>query len=454
MNIGNISTEMIQYQNKDSLPGELTSLIERIYQEIDHNLYANPAELTMKSTYSQELLKKLRKRFNLDLRYDQDLLALDVAAIYLPFREFTQDVSIITELKASTFVDLINNFTSYEKIVKKLQALQNERVKLMKSLNNKKGSINLKYAKVDGYFSTIPSYLIIDFQSLKAVGMTPREVTAVILHEVGHVFSVFENHFRLEKINLSLYNIVDEMNKNHQEKAEYIFKNEIATEDEFKEYLKSERTRSDMTMAVATSYLNKINAQIYNSKYLETVSESQADEFVTRFGLGKEIVSGLNKIYTLTGVTFNKTYEIYQSFYVIFMIVYMFGITLFSVAFAPMLGLILLGMMGGAIFGPDFPMPYDRPLDRFNRIRNSITNNLKNTNLPTDIVQTLLSQYAFVNEIIENSAQLENFVEVIRRTINPTSIEVKRYVEVQKKIENTLNNVLFVKSAQIKTFQV
>ncbi|NTV78226.1 MAG: hypothetical protein HGA25_03550 [Clostridiales bacterium] len=95
-------------------------------------------------------------------------------------------------------------------------------------------------------------------------------------------------------------------------------------------------------------------------------------------------------------------------------------------------------------------MTYDFPLERYNRVKNGIINNLKNISLPDELVKDLLNQFVFINEVIEKSMYFKDVKGHIADILLASNRNNNYYINLQQSIENGLNNLLFVKSAQIK----
>ena len=77
-------------------------------------------------------------------------------------------------------------------------------------------------------------------------------------------------------------------------------------------------------------------------------------------------------------------------------------------------------------------------------------NNLKNINLPDELVKDLLSQFIFINEVIEKSMYFKDVKGRIADILLSSNRNNNYYISLQQSIENNLNNLLFVK-AQNKT---
>jgi hypothetical protein len=95
-------------------------------------------------------------------------------------------------------------------------------------------------------------------------------------------------------------------------------------------------------------------------------------------------------------------------------------------------------------------MTYDFPLERYNRIKLSLINNLKNLNLPEELVKNLLEQYVFITETIEKSMYFKPLQSRVADLILSSNRNSNYYINLQQTIEKNLNNSLFLKSAQIR----
>lgn len=448
----NISQEVIDYQNNDNFPAKIDSIIENIYKEIDNNVYSSNKELMQKSSYVKELLETIRKRFNLNIQIDVNLLPYDFAAIYFYYNIFNKDSEMISNLNLKTFFKRFSNIKEYNDFIKSIEKISKEKTEAIKNIHNKKGFINLKYAKLEGYFKDLKCYLLLDPFVLKNVGITPSEITAILLHEIGHVFNGFEYHYKLEQINLSMFNIIEELNGNRVEEAEYIFKTKLANEEELKNYLETKQTRSDLLNYIVLSYLRNINSQIYNDKYLETVSEAQADEFATRFNRGKDLVSALHKINTISATILPK--NMFLRAFIGFIELLFSGLIFATLGFYGFLiGMSIFTILLFNVKLSNINMTYDLPIDRYNRIKNTIVNNLKNLNLDETTTKYLLEQYTFIEEIANIFVNNKFILTTLSEYIFPDAKQAKYYMNLQQKLENNLNNSLFVSSAKLRTFE-
>jgi len=72
------------------------------------------------------------------------------------------------------------------------------------------------------------------------------------------------------------------------------------------------------------------------------------------------------------------------------------------------------------------------------------------SNLPEDIEKDLIEQYVFINSIISKTNNFETALTKIIDYLSFSKRDAKYYINLQRTIENNLNNILFVKSKQLK----
>lgn len=437
-----ISMELIKYQNNDTFPQKLTEQIEYIYKEIDNGIYMDNKTLTEKSGYLKEVQTMLRNRFNMNIVFDKELHVFYPAAIIPFFSDYLADLSSLKNIGSDKFSALFK----FHDIYKHVGEIEKEKKAIMAKLHNRKGYIDMKNARVGGYLSEIKHYLIIDFFALKDSEITPSELTAIILHEVGHAFTGLEYHHKLETTNSTIADILNEMNNNNPDKAAYLFKKRF-TDKEFQEIsVSNSKEVNDFYGKIALAYLGEIKTQMGNSKYDETNFENLADSFAGRFNMGKDLVSGLNKLNRRYGMVRDNSRMTYSILLFIELLLCIMFLAVFKVP-----GAIVMMAVFVVLFNSDnSTMTYDFPLDRYNRVKNSIVNNLKNINLPSELTKDLLAQFVFINETIEKSMYFKGLGDHIADILLSSNRNNNYYIGLQQSIENNLNNLLFVKAQQIK----
>jgi hypothetical protein len=438
-----LANELIHYQNNDKFPDRLTNLVENIYKEIDAGKYKTNKELLAKSDYATGIEKLIRERFNLNVVFDKEFSEYYMAAIIPFMSDYLSASSSLNNLGPKVLSDLFSGINIY----KHYQQIEKERESYFSRIHNRKGFVDKKNARVGGYLADVKNYLLINFFTLKAENETPAEVTAIITHEIGHAFTGLETHYKLQTTNSTIMDVVDNLNRNKNDKALYTFKKKFDEKDLEKASLDNNQEITDFYGKLANTYLGELNSQLINNKYDETNFENMADSFAVRFNLGRDLFTGLHKLHAKYGMVTQKTSFFYWSLLIIEFLAITIQFILLGPVSIAMTALILLAFANL----PAMQMTYDDPMGRYNRIKNGIINNLKNEKLPTAVVKDLLSQFTLIDSVMKNSTHFESIAEKVFGSLDFVNKTDNYYIRLQQTIENSLNNVLFVKSAQLRT---
>lgn len=438
-----LALEIIAYQNQDSFPGDLADAIENIYDSIDKKKYPNNLSLVDKSPEIARIEKMIFGRFNMKVVFDKELSQYIPAAV-IPF--MSDYLTEVTSLKKISITDLKGLFGGTN-IFRHVKKLDKEKEEYLKRIHRRKGFVDKKNARLGGYLSDVKNYLIINFFQLKAEGLTPQEVVAVILHELGHAFVGLETHHSLTTTNAVIAEIVDDINNNKQDRAYYVFKRHFNQEDIIDASLGGQKEITDFYGKLASTYVGQLQSQFLNGKYDETNYENLADSFATRFNVGKELVSGLHKIHVRYGDVMDQNRTLW--FAVLF--VDMIGLIGWTFFLGGVVSAILAQMTMYVLFGssPEH-MTYDDPQSRYVRIKNGIINNLKNQKLPAKLTKELIDQYLFIDELIKVSQPVKSVFD-FSEYLHPGNREDNYHIHLQQTVENNLNSILFLKSAQLRT---
>lgn len=434
--------ELIHYQNNDKFPERLTALIENIYKDIDNKKYKNNKELLAKSSYASDVVKLIRDRFNLNVVFDKEFSEYYMAAVIPFMSDYLSGSIALNNLGPKVLSDLFSGINIY----KHYQQIEKERESYFSRIHNRKGFIDKKNARVGGYLADVKHHLLINFFSLKAEDETPSEVTAIIVHEIGHAFTGLEAHHKLQTGNATIMDVLDNLNRNNHDKAFYTFKKRFDEKDLEKTSMENNKEVTDFYGKLAKTYLGELDSQLINNKYDETNFENMADSFAVRFNLGRDLFTGLHKLHARYGMVTQKTSFFYWSLLMIEFLIYAILFSMMGPASVAMVALILLAFTNL----PAGHMTYDDPMSRYNRIKNGIVNNLKNEKLPTDVVKDLLDQFTLIDSVMKNSMNFEDLVTKIFGPLDFVNKTDNYYIRLQQSIENSLNNKLFVSSAQLR----
>lgn len=436
-----LSLETIQYQYKDSFVVQLQTLLSAIYASLKAGKYTTTNQLISKHPSVPALEVLFKERLGLTIEISKDLYVLSPAAIVPFFGDYLRGY------KTMGFYQTFGSGVRFGDILKKIEAIEKSKLTAMKKAHNQTGYVNLKHAKVGGYLSELRHYLLLDFVWMYEMGVSVEELAAIITHELGHAFDGLEEHYRLEKTNRAIFDILCDLRDNNEDKALYRFRATF-TQAEFKHsQLSSETERQDFCSELALQYLGGVKSQYLDGKYDETNFENMADSFATRFGMGKDIVSGLHKLHLNSANVLPRNalgYGILTLSYVLTGAVALLLVPPYGAVAYVSLAMLFMGKRNA-------DLTYDLPLDRYQRVKNSIVNALKDTQLPKEVTQDLLAQIEFIDTLLEGFLnQPGSLGDHLANFLNPSSANAKYYIELQQTFERSLNNPLFIKSAELR----
>jgi hypothetical protein len=219
-----------------------------------------------------------------------------------------------------------------------------------------------------------------------------------------------------------------------------------------------ETNSKDTTLVVVLGHIenkNKEQSVLGNTTYDVTTFEAMADNFAARLGLGRELVSGLEKLFkTMGAAEFSLTTRVMLTFFD--------AVTLGSIVVST-----LTLTTGGAISGfflvlnifsiwsrldgRDHNNIYDKLSTRFKRIQEQVTIYLKDNKLPPKDVKNALQTLDNIEKTISEVSEYKGILPAIFNLLDPASIKVNSAIDIQKKLESIAANELYIKAAQLRT---
>jgi hypothetical protein len=327
---------------------------------------------------------------------------------------------------------------------------------LSKRDNVIKGEVDLVNAKVSGDFTKFKSTLYLSRDVIsKGSRFTVKEITAIILHEIGHKFSYMEALGRSVRTNHVLMTAAKELIGTSDAQKKYEILDEVEAFTKSKITDRNTILQANEPMAITTVLLSEsmiamrseLGCNIYDYRGFEQL----ADQFATRMGYGADIVSALDKLFRLYG---DKAY--YGR--IGFSLMEVFKLTLFVVGtaatimlatLAPVMAMLYASM--GVLMLSMNPLldEYDNPKRRFEVIRNEIQKALKNTKLPKADKQRYLENLECIENVLINMNDHKPLYEWVWRNIYPWGRKQAKAIDVQKALEDLANTRLYAVSAKL-----
>jgi len=440
----NISEIMI---NNDIKEGKAlrNRTIASIYAKMEQALedrFGMPFKFAESNIYPMGILPVAPKNFN--------ILSGDVKTMYDNMSyvlESTPDGEHSTiESKSDISTSPEDIKTKYANLTQSIDTL----TKNAKFINYPKDAINTIF---------VSPYVLFKIQKL-----TPEEVTAIMLHEVGHAFTHLEYAYRVSSNGAILLDSVASEYKNNVDPLT-AFK--IGYSETFNEDLKADNLPTAL-IATAGKFIDDYK-EFGNNSYALKDSERLADQFATRFGVGAELASALDKVTKKSRNVGGLTLIISIATAILNIMVAHFLLVVVAllvsgvvVAVMLIIKVIILSLLViGSITlitafldkGVDKNDTYDTSAKRLSRIRSELIRELRKQDLPKDVVSKLLDQIDFIEGIIKKEHISDSEHNVIYTTVRNFFSDGRKYNEfkdIDDTLENLIENNLHVASNRLK----
>ena len=453
-----VANESIDFQRNDPFVRELARCYSDIMQDIKDKKFESRTDLRM-SRYKKEIDKLIFDRFGIKTNVD------------IGTAEFGM-VNIFMMNPNHSFTDLADLYRQYDLMADQEIGLIN--------IKSKEGTVDLEKAKVTGFFSEYKHDMWLGISSWASHGLTPMEGVAITIHEIGHAFTWYEYSDRLTRTNRVMSELTHElMNNNDPKKKRYILKELPAG---------SKLTDSDIdTIVNGTNRvivglrLLKLTGIVMGDQmgmgfYNRTTSEQMADNFATKFGVGKDLVTGLDKIYTyykrpekslLTRMLLNFFDVILLLAFLNFTKLLYIGVL--GVLSAPMgLALVVAAVSLYIIYHnwsvyfdqvgsrreSNQYMTYDHLKDRYTRVRQQIIQELKDPTLPKKYVTECIEKLEVIDRCIATTEDYRGIINLLFRMFSVNDRDSKAMVDLNRDLEALANNDLYLMSAKLSTLNI
>lgn len=315
----NISREMIEHQNNDYIVNTLNDL----FQELINNVQTgriNKASTLHKDSHCLNTLNKIdyaiKERFGIEIK----LVSVDDSENFGVFVCSPKEVNTITDGSFNEVMDECNKTIEMYNVNEANTKAKNQVQELdmgteigkdnlsfiynyRKSVNALKDKmktssviIDRNKAKIIGLPSDFIAYICHDLPAfIKTLKCNAQELTAILLHEIGHAFTYIEYSYRaVTNTSVLIDTFLDNISKkNKTPKESLILAYEKVSEDKSSDY--KTKNVATATVYMLDSYLKENRFNLTGSAHSGTDSEQLADQFASRFGVGVHLVSGLEK---------------------------------------------------------------------------------------------------------------------------------------------------------------
>ena len=364
---------------------------------------------------------------------------------------------VINDILAATMPLYANNYHVFADSFWRGNIELPDQTAFLDKINGQTGYVDTKNAKLGGFFSDYRHIVYMNFKDLvKNFKMSPGQITAILLHELGHCFTFCEYSDRLSTNNQIFAGIAKELAKPADKRnAEYIFKELTLLNPNTKREMADKIASGQRIVSTGESFkyaIECVTQQLEDAKYDETQSESLADNFAARFGYGGELVSSLQVL----GTHYDENAERRLGFFsavlaiVISLLVGIAMITtiagLFYLLVSFFMGTLLLLSSGES--GKDYT--YDDIKIRYKRIRDQVVHEIKLRKYTVEHAHHLSKQIEFLDKIVKSTGNWRSPLDKLMNKFNPKDILAKRSIERQQLLEDLASNELFIQSLRLQ----
>lgn len=325
---------------------------------------------------------------------------------------------------------------------------------LTKITSDLRGQIDINKGKVGGVFSKVPFEMYLGDDLLKSIKLTPSEVAAVILHEVGHAFTSLETLVHILTTNMAISSAIQSLNKTNDDNIRLEIVHDLETTldstivDPLNAAYLSKNPVAFTTLVLRSMADKKVRSSANSETYDLRSFEFLADQFAARQGAGRDLAIALDKLHG----KFDLNYR------------WRIGSTVFYIVDAVKLalGALTLGITNVFIFpvvfsifyltlaDPEFNI-YDNPVERLTRIKNDMVQSLKNKTLSADDQKKLLGDIDVIDSILEGLKSHRSIANLLWISLTKNRRNQHAQIELQKELEGLINNDLFIKAAKLQS---
>lgn len=403
----------------------------------------------------QLLVSELRKK-DLVSKEAQKLASIrNIELFVLDRTGININLMVDTEIDAAVELPLLNlNHIFFNDFIKEFTK-DEVRDNLTKIKNKEKVILDLSNSKISGPTTKIASNLYLSWDKfIKKDKFTDEEVTAIFLHELGHVWTTFEYLNRLSTTNEALLTVSNAFlngDKNTYEielkkVAKKLFNKEDALNN-----LKEVTNLTVIGSVILTTELKNRKSDLGTPYYDSVSCEYLADQFVSRHHYGKYLVSGLDKMYSRLHVEKSKGMAIFSDITTSLALVVTTATISVGSPMTIFIGLFYYYLVFISNKITSGEPSYDNLKIRYQRVLDQIILDLKNKGYNKEQLSEKLEDFNKVSKYVENTFEPNSLFSKIIRTLLPGESKAKKALDLQRDLEELASNELFVQSAKLRT---
>ena len=313
-----------------------------------------------------------------------------------------------------------------------------------------KGGVDREHSKVTGDFNKIGFKLFIHSSYLKGF-FTSEELAAIILHEIGHAFTLMEYMGTMIVTNLIIHRACKEILGTDELKKRLTIVEDLNQLPDFsidKPYdLLAVNDETVLQTLLYQAHAKHVFHELDSYNYDLTSAESQADQFCARHGGGKALVTALYKVNRLDPGFKERV----LSYNVSSLITLWLSIEKTSDRLITLPFILFMSTLGPFFIVDPTHNQYDKTKTRFLRIKQDLVHILKNRQLDKEERAFILESIQSIEIMMGEVKERDTFLEKFWLTLYPSTRRGRKAEQFQKELEALLANDLFIKSEEIRS---
>lgn len=280
--------------------------------------------------------------------------------------------------------------------------------------------------------------------------LTPSEITAAIVHEIGHTFTYITTSTAMIRVSQAVQNAIRDSRGMNEGQINVVIANTLTEADILsKEDLSKLNARGQINSApLLSKIVGNVGSLMTGDKFAEVESEHSADIFAARVGFGKELVGALHKI-SEYGRKLNSGPFLTKKLWAVLNLLFVFLPGLLITILAWFIIGYAFGFVLGTILNPMVPWVHDKDRSRFQRVLNQEVQLLKQSDLTKADKKAALKTIEEINRKITDDDEVKLLKEIGVLLGTPAGRQ-RDGARIQQRLENLVANPLFVYSTKLE----
>lgn len=310
--------------------------------------------------------------------------------------------------------------------------------------------IDRKRGRVSGLYSELVSHVSITTAAFNSEKFTDAEIAALLLHELGHAFTYYEFLGNTFTTNYVLLCTVNAINKTDSIKERQVLLKAADTalgvnvsKGETLASKKLELLNETLPVVYISALGEKSRSELGMNLYDLRSWEQLSDQFATRHGAGKDLVTALDKIYrsVLHSSTYSQPVFLAMEAFKVVRLAIMGFVATANPVVAAILVLRLTLML--IVLNPQEKF-YDDPEARAKLVKQQLTEALKDKELTSDERKKYLQDIELIDEVLQGLNDRKGYVKLLWSYVLPWGKKGYQDEVVMKQMEELANNELFI----------